>query len=237
MKIRMMKRAGIFLIAAAMVFTTATGAFALAYYEAGSADNNTSGTALVFQNNNKTFSFASNYTTGPAGGGLDAFMAYYQSISGSYTINQALGNNVYSLTGGASTIRVRDSDLNNVYLQATATATQIDLTNHTIAWTGITMGSIDTSNNAQSLIDIQAVKDAGGAFQFSSFTFEGIGALNTWLGGGAGGNARYYSNLEGIAAAPEPAEWVLMFIGLGMLGFYLQRRGYLNFDLSPQSVA
>jgi len=30
---------------------------------------------------------------------------------------------------------------------------------------------------------------------------------------------------------------MLMFIGLGMLGFYLRRRGYLNFELSPQTVA
>jgi hypothetical protein len=86
---------------------------------------------------------------------------------------------------------------------------------------------------------MKAVNDANGTFNFSSFVFQHTTAVDTWLSSTpvASSDTRYYSKLEGFAAVPEPAEWMLMIVGLGMLGFYLQRRGYLNFDFSPQAAA
>jgi hypothetical protein len=243
MKIIMMKKAGVFLIAAAMVLATATGAFALAYYEAGTPDNNTAGTAMqmgYYNTSTLTFSttaitdnrairFTPNQITGPPGDSL-ASGDYFQTITGIYSLT-SLGGNIYSLslvTGLNSTIKV------DTFLTANALATQINFDTNTIAWSNVAMGSISNTIGSTALDDLAATD---GSYSFTNFTFEQLTNEGTWLTGSAGGNARYYSKLEGFSSTPEPAEWMLMFIGLGMLGYYLQRRGYLNFDLSPQSVA
>jgi len=90
----------------------------------------------------------------------------------------------------------------------------------TITWQ---VNDLDVINTAglQTLIDLDAV---GTTYTYTMATTGGLSYTSRLSG-------------EGVAAVPEPAEWMLMFIGLGMLGFYLQRRGYLDFDLSPQSVA
>ena len=244
MKIRMIKKATVFLMAAAMVLATATGAFALAYYEAGTPDNSTASTASLsmgYYNTSTTafttnvitatraIKFTPNQITGPPGDSL-AGGDYYQAITGVYSLT-SLGGSIYSLslvTGLNSQIKV------DTFLTANASATQINFDTNTIAWSNVAMGSINNTIGSTALDDLAA---ANGSYSFTNFTFEQIANEGTWLTGAIGGNARYYSKLEGFSSTPEPAEWVLMFIGLGMLGFYLQRRGYLNLDLSPQSVA
>ncbi|MCX5905657.1 MAG: PEP-CTERM sorting domain-containing protein [Deltaproteobacteria bacterium] len=159
---------------------------------------------------------------------------YQQAITGTYTL-QNIGGGIYNLIGGPSTITVTDGG--PAVLQATATATQINFNNHTISWGAVNMGAIDVGIGSQSLIDLAA---NNASYAFTNFSFDAIANENQWLTGGSPNTNTptvYRSRLEGFAAAPEPAEWMLMFIGLGMLGFYLQRRGYLTFDLSPQSAA
>ncbi len=236
MKIKLIKKATVFLMAVMMVVATATGAFALAYYESGKAD--WSGVSRMGLDNNggiRTFYFMNNPISGP---GSDTLVGRNQSIDAVYQIGALIsgsGNTgVYSLTLSSGTY-----DLNvSTYLAAQAQAMTIDFANNVITWSDVTMGTINNGIGSQSLTDMQAVKTAGGTFKFSTFAFEHTEAVNTWLStAGTFTDTKYYSKLEGFAAVPEPAEWMLMFIGLGMLGFYLQRRGYLDFDLSPQSVA
>ena len=233
----MIKKATVFLLASVLVIATAVGAVAAPYYVAGEPLNATAGTAMILGANGatRTITFYGDKIMGPSG---DALTGQFinQTISGTYNLSSA-GGNIYNLTlasGSSSTIRAMNSDTFDIYMQANALATQINFDTHTISWGSVTNMNITNSIGSQSLTDLAG---ATGGYAFTSFTFEQIGIEASWLAGGEGGHARYYSKLEGFAAVPEPGEWMLMFIGLGMLGFYLQRRGYLNFDLSPQSVA
>lgn len=237
MKIKIIKKATVFLLAAVMIIATAVGAVAAPYYEAGTPSNLTAGTAMILGTNGatRTISFYGNQITGPSGDALTG-TNINQMISGTYNLS-LVGGNIYNLVlvgGGQSIVRAFDNNTFTTYMQANALATQIDFNTHTISWGSVTNMNITNSIGSQSLTDMAGMT---GGYAFTSFTFEQIGSEAAWLAGGAGGHARYYSKLEGFSAVPEPGEWMLMFIGLGMLGFYLQRRGYLNFDLSPQSVA
>ena len=248
MKIRMIRKATVFLMAVLMVLATATGAFALAYYEAGTPDNSSAATnpirfgyigldkAIIFN-----YSLTTNLITGASNSEDTMIGTTVQKITGNYTLGSGSGG-IYNLipVSTNSTVAVTDGGA-TTYLTATAKALSINFNQtgpgaNSITWEiPISMGTI-TAGTSTTLAEMGTIK-TGGYFQFSEFTFEHSSFLDLWLTGGSALNARYYSKLEGFAAAPEPAEWMLMFIGLGMLGFYLQRRGYLNFDLSPQSVA
>jgi hypothetical protein len=240
MKIRMIKKATVFLMAAVMVLATATGAFAVAYYEAGTAANNLVSTAIEFNYDNgvKTLVFmGGDKITAP--GAPDTILNKYQAITGSYSLSLD-HDNIYNLTNvplGTSTISVQNAGLNTTYFSAQATALQINFGNGTISWSSITDTTYNNTIGSSVIDSLQA----SSTYAFTTFTFENTIAVSDWLAGTQATNpfldVRYYSKLEGFAAAPEPAEWMLMFIGLGMLGFYLQRRGYLNFELSPQAVA
>lgn len=237
MKIRMIKKATVFLMAVLMVLATATGAFAVAYYEAGKTD--WSSTSAMYldggSGNTRYFYFNPLAISGPSG---DTLIGKNQSFGAYYSLEWVSGTTgVYALTNtGDTSLLVKGGP--TTYLTAQAQALTIDFTNNIITWGDVTIQSINNPGGAsQSLTDMQVVKDAGGTFQFSTFQFQHETAINSWLTGGTVGDTKYYSKLEGISAVPEPAEWMLMIIGLGMLGFYLQRRGYLNFDFSPQAAA
>jgi len=148
---------------------------------------------------------------------LTGFIEY---VSGAYETSSISGN-IYNLVpaevGVLSTVELKSST-GDLYLTMIAQAMTYNSSTGDIGWDvksvnvtalGMTLETLIDMNNAQSF----------------SYTM------------GTTGGKYYNAKLEGFAAAPEPAEWMLMFIGLGMLGFYLKRRGYLNFDLSPQSVA
>jgi hypothetical protein len=167
----------------------------------------------------------------------------YQSIGGLYTLTSA-GGNIYNLAlatdptavsdYGTNTVKTQNLSGSSVYFSALATALQINLNTHSITWSDVTGVSINNTIGSTALTDLAA----SSTYAFTTFNFESLGTENAWLTGSAGSyNARYYSNLEGFAAAPEPGEWALMLIGLGVLGFYLHRRGYLNFEVSPQAAA
>ena len=239
MKIKMMMNAGIISMAVMMILVSAGGVLAAPYYTVG---NGSSATAMqeFYQGGVQAIKFFpafANDVTGPAG---DTIIGSLQQISGIYTLSYVSGPTLglYNLTkvgGGTSTITVDTNDLSTTLFTAVATALQIDFTNHTISWSSVTSPTFNDTIGSTALTDL-----AGSAtYAFTSFTFESLGTETAWLSGNTGltYNARYASELQGFSAAPEPAEWMLMFIGLGMLGFYLRRRGYLNFELSPQAVA
>ena len=228
------KKAGVLLMAVALILATAVGAFALPYYQAGTSTYTTdSPTALTLFYSSvgvKAIKFTANPVSGPI---PDNLVGYDQTISGIYTLGVTGTAGVYSLTTTGNSLIAVDS-----YITAQSKAFQIDFRNSvngTISWEAVTGVSTDnTILGSTSLSDLAA----SSSYAFSTFNFQNSSEIATWLSGSSGTQyAKYYSKLEGFAAAPEPAEWMLMFIGLGMLGFYLQRRGYLDFDLSPQSVA
>lgn len=244
MKIRMIKKATVFLMAAAMVLATATGAFAVAYYDAGVQGppwTGQSSLALINNAGTRYLYFNAIAVTGPTG---DSLVSSNQNIAAWYSLGSLVSGagstGIYNL----SLVSGYTTDLNvkfgpTTYLTAQAQALQIDLGNNLIKWSDVTMGTINNPGSAsQSLTDMLAIQAAGGTFKFSTFNFEHIAAVDTWLTtSGTNTDTKYFSRLEGFSAVPEPAEWMFMFIGLGMLGFYLQRRGYLNFDFSPQAAA
>jgi hypothetical protein len=232
-----------------MMLMFSGNALAAPYYEAGTPDNNTAATALVFGYYTGTtfstsysagstlalkFSNGGNGIYGPSGDILASDpTTYAQLISGIYTLSAA-GGNVYNLTlvsGGSSTIKVTDGTTN--FLTASATALQINFGTDSIAWSDVTNVNIDNTIGSQALTDLAA----SSTYAFSSFTFEQLALETTWLSGGAGVNARYYSQLDGFPAAPEPGEWVLMIVGLGLAGFYARRKGFLSSTPSPQALA
>ncbi|MFA5179781.1 MAG: hypothetical protein WC405_00550 [Syntrophales bacterium] len=232
MKIIMIKKATVFLMAILIIAITATGAWALSY----TAGNDPSGTAmrLYTEGSTKYLRFyTDNNVVAPSG---DAVVGGWQSISGIYTLTATGDANVYNLSGATSNIQLTNSSGVTTYLTALATAMTIRFDTNTISWSDVTNMNVTAAGLATGSAVLNDFASAS-TYAFTSFTFEENVSESSWLSGGGTLNLRYSSTLSSFSAAPEPAEWMLMFIGLGMLGFYLQRRGYLNFDLSPQSVA
>jgi len=253
MKIRMIKKATVFLMALTLVLSTATGAFAVAYYEAGTYDYSSGNASMNMGNSTpltpltgtRQLNFYNNaqLVLGPNTDANLVNAGLFQYITGTYNLTYVSGGittGIYSLalvSGTKSTLTVDTMYHDDLQLSATTKAMSINFTDNTITWDTVTMGLIPNTVNSSSLADMQTLKDSNGTFGFTTFAFQHTAAVDAWLSSGTSNQTYYYSQLGGVSAAPEPAEWVLMFIGLGMLGFYLQRRGYLNFDLSPQSVA
>ena len=245
MKMRIIRETGIFLMAVIFVLATTGGALAVPYpyYEAGNADFTDGNYAISFKYNSGTKQMYFRNTiqdlvTGPTGDALIANSAM-QWISGTYNFGAEVSSGVYNLSlvgGGSSTITVQGDT--GTYITATAAATQIDFNTHTIAWTEATGVSVDNGIGSDALADLAKLSLAGPGygFGFANFSFQTLANESNWLSGGdtLTKNQRYYSKFEGV---PEPAEWALMFIGLGLLGFYLQRKGLLNLKPISQSYA
>lgn len=231
-----------------------------------SGPNNQSLQAFYSSPGVKAISFPSNSAallTGPDGDAL-VNTRNYQTISGTYTmaLQNPLVAGIYELTllsGTSSVVKAidatrftgPDNDIPVTVFRGSALATLINFNDHTISWlnqndnnsvTSVTINNSDLGSTTLANMSAEATK-----YSFTSFTFSYLGdelggytlaTEQAWLNGLSGTKTSpYQSTLAGFAAVPEPAEWMLMFIGLGMLGYYLQRRGNLNFDLSPQSVA
>lgn len=246
MKIGIMKKATIFLIAVTIVLSTVVSAMAVSYYQAGEAGFSATTNTIQFYylgpagGKFQALKFSDNPVTDPVESGLKGIL---QSISGYYKISKSITeDNVWNLASvtqqgaaaGPSEITV-DS-----YVYALATATQIRF-NDENPELGTGTGTISWDVDSVTVDQTGLAGDLTGLANASSYAystvFQNSTTLQAWLDGtGTIQTPRYYARMEGFAAAPEPGEWMLMFIGLGMLGFYLQRRGYLNFDISPQSV-
>ncbi|MDQ5985436.1 MAG: hypothetical protein CSYNP_01146 [Syntrophus sp. SKADARSKE-3] len=240
MKATFVRKATISLIAVMMTFVMVQAVMAVPYFEAGTYANNSAPTSLVetYYGGNLAIYFTNQPVTGPGG---DSIVGKYQSIGGLYTLASA-GGNIYNLTlatdqnavenYGTNTVKAQSGG-GTVYFSALATALQINLNTHAITWSAVTGVNINNTIGSQALTDLAA----SSTYAFTTFNFESLGTESAWLSGATGSyNARYYSNLTGFSAAPEPGEWVLMLMGLGILGFYLHRRGYLSFE-SPQAAA
>jgi len=214
------------------------------YYEAGKADFSSGNLSLeaYYEGSTKYIDFpltSSNRLTGTGITG-DSLVngRIYQVLSGVYSLTEtSSGSKIYnlSLTEGSNTVKVtRDSIYPGSYFSALATALQIDFNTHTISWSDLSSVSFNNTISSTTLTNLQTLATQ---YQFTSFNFQTLTNESNWLKGTDtdSKNTPYYAKMEGFA--PEPGEWALILIGLTMLGFYLHRRGYLNFELSPQATA
>jgi len=176
---------------------------------------------FFYLSGNKRFTFSDlNQITGPGG---DAITSYYQGITGTYQLGSQVSSGVYQLTkvsGVTSTVSVEDGS--NTYLSALALATEINFNTHTITWSDVTNVTINNTIGSQALNDLAQAA----TYAFTSFTFQAIQNESAWLSGADTGSKHttYYSKLEGFAAVPEPATWILLLIGMGMVGYALARQ-------------
>jgi hypothetical protein len=248
MKIQMLKKSIIVLLSLMMVLgmtgiAGAVGAM-VGYYEVGAEDYSSGNTGLTayYVGGEKRIQFPISAAirltaTGKAGDSLvDGWI--YQALGGAYSLAGTATPGVYSLSlvSGTNTVKVSDDVIYpGSYFSALATALQIDFNTHTIAWSDLSSVSFNNAltPTSDTLTDLQA---RATEYQFTSFNFQTLTNESNWLAGTdkTTKNTPYYAKMEGFA--PEPGEWALMLVGLGMLGFYLHRRGYLNFDLAPQAM-
>ncbi len=214
-----------------MVVMLSTNAFALDYIQNGSfqagdntwpTENVNASLRLYYVSGVKSITFpmvSSNFLTGPAGDALVTSLNY-QSISGVYSLG-FVSSGIYSLSlngGGYSTISATDGT--DVYFTGLSKATQINFNNNTISWNDIT--DVNIPNGIGS--NVLTAMDPSTMFRFTTFAFQEIAGESAWLSGTSGTkNTQYYSSLGGFSAVPEPAEWILMIVGLGMMYLYLRR--------------
>lgn len=241
MKTSMLRKAKIFLIAIGTLLMTVQIAMALPYFEVGLPSNSGTPTSLIetYYGGSPAIYFTNQPITAPSG---DSLVGRYQSIGGLYTLT-SVGGNVYNLTYqagasgdyGTNIVKAQNLSGSATYFTAEATALQINFNTHSISWSDVTNVSFNNTITSTSLTDLSL----SSTYAFTTFTFEALGTESTWLSGTTGTtyNARYYSRLDGFSAVPEPAEWMLMMIGLALMGYYLHRKGFLNLQMSPQTYA
>jgi len=232
-KIKLAKLWGLVALIAAMTLIVTPALWALPYYESGYAGGSGDQVFKFFYySGNKRIQFAdSNLITGPSGDTI-ANGSYYQAISGTYQFGSEVSSGVYELTklgGGTSAISVTDGSSD--YLAAQAQALQINFNNHTITWSDVTNVSINNTIGSQALTDLASAS----TYAFTSFTFQAIANESAWLSGSDPSTkyTTYYSKLEGFAAVPEPATWLLISMGMGAIGFALAyRRRFIPVEMA-----
>lgn len=239
---KMIKKAVVLCATLATILMAASASWAVSYYDAGDSSwGNTGNLSLreFYYGGTQAIQFRStvqNLVTGPITDNIATGSDNYQAISGTYTLSTTGTAGVYNLSlvsGTASTVTVTNDTFGDL-LTAYAKALQINFNTHTISWSAVTLDSVTNSIASTVLDDLLTAT----SYAFSTFSFQALSTESTWLSGTTGTyNAQYYSRMEGFMAAPEPAEWVLMLLGLGMLGFYLHRRGFLNFGRAPEAAA
>lgn len=153
----------------------------------------------------------------------------YLSFSGAntYTFTPGAGNSLFSLSGGATSFTLTNGTA--TYLTGTATAFSLDISGGstgtgTITWNPTSITSIDNSSISSTIL---SQFTTGAASLTTSFAMNT--AITTYLASNTSGGSAT-SQLAGsfsqATAAPEPGEWALMLVGLGLIGFTIYRKQY-----------
>jgi hypothetical protein len=166
----------------------------------------------------------------------DAVVGKYINFFNTGTTNQAtftlaadLGNDIWSLGNQEVTVSVTSKafgvGLGNIqYYSGTLIARTINFDTGTINWDiGTTPAYINTSVNSPTL-GILANNDNDTHYaSITNMIFDTTNPnLITWLAGGsAWADASYTAT---VTVSPEPGEWALMLVGLGMIGFAIYRK-------------
>lgn len=204
---------------AALMFLAVGMANADSYYQTGESNSyavieaGTGSTLTIRFTNDATPIAGSSYSGDLATAGLTEYIS-----TGTYTVQSYTGN-TYTLMPKTSTISIKDSTGSTTYMTMLASATKFYSDTGIVEWTITSLNVLNDGGYAT----LQDMKNA------ASFTYSMT--INTATG------LTYNARLDAFAAAPEPAEWVLMIIGLALMGYYLHRKGYLNLQTSPQTYA
>ncbi|MDD5168268.1 MAG: PEP-CTERM sorting domain-containing protein [Syntrophales bacterium] len=216
------------LVTALIVLCLPAVAPALDSYSAGYdvvGAGNTGHIAFTFDGSWKV-SFDSAQITAATGGSSDPIIGMWQSISSpaqsSYNylmVSQTTpGSNIWNLAGVANQVVVTSTS-GQVLLSGLATAQTIDLNTGTIYWGPVTDIQVNNTIGSSTLQQF-----AGYATGIMTMTYKTASQLTNWIGNPdvtpGTKTAHYTISLSGdLTSAPEPATWVLMLIGMALLGY------------------
>jgi hypothetical protein len=168
----------------------------------------------------------SKQVTGTSNGLSDPLVGKYQQIyvpahtSYDFTLGSGSGG-VYSLSGGPATYRVTDksSTGSTMYLQGALTALTIDFNLGIINWSPV---SGLTTSNTGSLGSPTLNEFSNYSTGLMTFSFVTSDSLKSWISNPKNSYTTSYSS--SLTVTPEPATWILILAGAGLLGFSLYRK-------------
>ncbi len=104
-------------------------------------------------------------------------------------------------------------------------ATTIDLVNGIINWATVANPTFPTAlPGSETLAQLQYYVDNT---ILTTFRFTGSEALATWMRNPSNGiTSAWLDYATNVTVVPEPAEWALMIVGLGLIGFSVYRKQY-----------
>ncbi|MHB8092106.1 MAG: PEPxxWA-CTERM sorting domain-containing protein [Syntrophales bacterium] len=145
--------------------------------------------------------------------------------TGVWSLTDASGNPMNAAITAASTDNPYDPS-RVVYFQAEVRAKTIDLINGNIAWEAVANPTFpNTLAGSETLAQLQYYVNNT---ILTNFSFVGSESLASWMRttSKSGFESKSLDYSTNVTVVPEPAEWALMIIGLGMIGFSVYRKRY-----------
>ncbi len=174
----------------------------------------------------------SSYPPDPIVGLYSSIITPYYLSSGvfSYQLRNEIGTGVWSLTDQngnpmAATVYGGNATTGEIYFQGDVMATTIDLVNGIINWATVANPTFPTAlPGSETLAQLQYYVDNT---ILTTFRFTGSEALATWMRNPSNGiTSAWLDYATNVTVVPEPAEWALMIVGLGLIGFSVYRKQY-----------
>ncbi|MCK9364896.1 MAG: PEPxxWA-CTERM sorting domain-containing protein [Syntrophales bacterium] len=186
---------------------------------------------LTFNEGTISSSSYSSPVADPIVGNLSYIATDYPGGAFSYELKNEIGTTgVWDLTNSDgspmnATIYAYDA-VGTVYFQGEVLAKTIDLVNGNIAWEAV--AEPEFPNTLAGSETLAQLKYYVNNTILTNFSFAGSGALAIWMrqsitSGYISQDLNYSTN---VTVVPEPAEWALMIVGLGMIGFSVYRKRY-----------
>jgi hypothetical protein len=136
-----------------------------------------------------------------------------------------------TLASGGNTVTVSKDDLTKDYLTGLTTALSMDVSAGvggigTITWSPVTTLVLTGDGTALGSTTLGALALGSPAsltmsFVITSGVYDFVTGVST-----TGTNASMKAAFDQVTAAPEPGEWALMLVGMGLIGFTIYRKKY-----------